>query len=287
GKEDPVLSAKQEKHLAQDILTGHRTVSAGTTLPREHALKQVYLPEQSHVRMVFKLVGTPLSKFKDTKEQAYERGIIHRNISERNVMICRDPGSLFKGFIHDFAYGFSWLRFLGHHEWVAELARWLQYCAEHGHEPIGPDTSEVLKDCKEQVGTPWFMAVQILQGKMTHEARHDLESFFWLLLYIVLRHTDHSLSSNPDVFRSIFQDVDEICHGLLVSKREFLVSHAPVWIEGNEGLSYILREFHALCKRNFTEGRAPVVRPVMTHHEVLLIFDRALNMQWPTANDGP
>lgn len=54
----------------EDILTGHRTVSAGTTLPREHALKQVYLPERSHVRMVFKLVGTPLSKFKDTKELA-------------------------------------------------------------------------------------------------------------------------------------------------------------------------------------------------------------------------
>ncbi|EPS93011.1 hypothetical protein FOMPIDRAFT_1093786, partial [Fomitopsis schrenkii] len=69
------------------------------------------------VRMMLKSVGTPLSEFRDTKElatafrdaikghrQAYEKGVVHHDISEGNVMICRDPGSPFKGFIHDFDF---------------------------------------------------------------------------------------------------------------------------------------------------------------------------------------
>lgn len=66
-------------------------------------------------------------------------------------MPCESQARLGKSFGFFLMYSFSWLRFLGHHEWVAELARWVQYCAEHGHEPIGADASEALKDCKEQV----------------------------------------------------------------------------------------------------------------------------------------
>ncbi|EPT03321.1 hypothetical protein FOMPIDRAFT_1046876 [Fomitopsis schrenkii] len=304
GREVPALSAKQEERLVQDILAGHRTISAGhnrdMTLPPKQMLAQVHLYERSHVRTVLKSVGTPLSEFRDTKELATAfrdaieghrlasvKGVVHRDVSEGNVMICRDPGSPLKGFIHDFDHSFSWLRFLGNQGWVAELTAWEQYCAEHGHEPAGRHDEDVLNDSKSRTGTPLFMAVQVLEGDMTHEARHDLESFFWLLLFIVLRHTDHSFSSKPHAFRKIFGRVDDSFPELLVWKRDFLVFQDPVWIEGNEGLSYILREFRALCKSNFTAGNAPIPSPGMTHRDVLDIFNRAFTMQWPTANDGP
>ncbi|EPT03336.1 hypothetical protein FOMPIDRAFT_54087 [Fomitopsis schrenkii] len=188
GKEVPALSAKQEERLAQDILAGHRTVSAGhnrdMTLPREKMLEQVHLYERSHVRMVLKSVGTPLSEFRDTKElatafrdaieghkQAYEKGIVHRDVSEGNVMICRDPGSPFKGFIHDFDFSFSWLRFLAKRNRVADLATWFRYCVEHGHEPSEPGDSDPLNDSKERTVSDfgWIVACPliVLSGNAT------------------------------------------------------------------------------------------------------------------------
>ncbi|EPT03332.1 hypothetical protein FOMPIDRAFT_89023 [Fomitopsis schrenkii] len=304
GKEVPALSAKQEERLVQDILAGHRTISAGhnrdMTLPPKQMLAQVHFYERSHVRTVLKSVGTPLSEFRDTKELAtafrdaieghrlaYVKGVVHRDVSEGNVMICRDPGSLFKGFIHDFDHSFSWLRFLGKQGWITELATWVQYCAEHGHEPAGPNDEDVLNDSKSRTGTPLFMSVDVLEGKMTHEARHDLESFFWLLLFVILRHTDHEHELGERAIRVIFGGAGDEFDTCKRSKVYFLAHDKPVQIKGNPALTHILKEFHALCKLNFVDYTGPVARPGMTHLQVLDIFDRALIMEWPTANDGP
>ncbi|EPT03318.1 hypothetical protein FOMPIDRAFT_1116313, partial [Fomitopsis schrenkii] len=309
GQEVPALSAKEEERLAQDIFAGHRTVSAGHNrdmkLPREKMLEQVHLYERSHVRTVLKSVGTPLSEFQDTKElatafrdaieghrQAYEKGIVHRDISEGNVMICRDPGSPFKGFIHDFDFSFSWLRFLAKRDMVVALATWWQHCIEHGHEPAGPGDADALNDSKERTGTPLFMAVQVLQGKMTHEARHDLESFFWLFLFIILQYTNHRHPSGHAAINEIFGTPGCTLGGCMLAKQGFLGFGTPFSImdsngKENIGLTYILQEFHVLCKRNFTGGAAPIARPGVTHRLVLDIFDRALTMAWPKTNDGP
>ncbi|KAI0726951.1 hypothetical protein C8Q72DRAFT_751951, partial [Fomitopsis betulina] len=304
GKAVPALSKKEEKRRVQDIRAGHRTVSAGhnrdTNLPPERALKQVYLHERSHVRMVLKTVGTPLADFNDTKElatafldaieghrQAYEKGVIHRDISEGNVMICRDPFSPFKGFIHDFDFSFSWLRFLAKRGMLGDLATWVKYCVEHGHEPTAPGESDPLNDSKERTGTPLFMAVEILRGKVTHEARHDLESFFWLFLYVVLHHTRHSRSLNPRAIRLIFGGPDDGFDDCLARKQSFLTFDEPVTVEGNVGLTYILKEFHALCSRSLPRSGVPAARPGMTHQDVIVIFKRGLAMDWPKANDGP
>ena len=131
------------------------------------------------------------------------------------------------------------------------------------------------------------MSVEVLQGKMTHEARHDLESFYWLLLFIVLRHVDLSLAPNPITFDGIFGFVGDDLDGLKRRKQSHLGYDKPLSIPQNDGMTYILKEFHALCKQNCTSGGAPISRPGMTHRDVLDIFDRALTMQWPTENDGP
>ncbi|KZT63176.1 hypothetical protein DAEQUDRAFT_185170 [Daedalea quercina L-15889] len=36
------------------------------------------------------------------------------------------------------------------------------------------------------------MAVEVLRRGIIHQARHDLESFYWLLLWLIFRHTKHS-----------------------------------------------------------------------------------------------
>lgn len=45
-------------------------------------------------------------------------------------------------------------------------------------------------------GTTYFMAVELLIAQndnlpTVHSACHDLESFYWLLVWLILRHTDH------------------------------------------------------------------------------------------------
>ena len=132
------------------------------------------------------------------------------------------------------------------------------------------------------------MSVQVLEEGMTHEARHDLESFFWLLLYIVLRYTNNSRSSKANAITGIFgsgYDLEQCKR----CKRDHLGYDHPVSVEGNDGLNHILKEFHALCKHNFTQGTAPIARPGMTHRDVLDIFDTAFTMSWqkPGAYDGP
>ncbi|EPT03324.1 hypothetical protein FOMPIDRAFT_1046879 [Fomitopsis schrenkii] len=298
GEEVPALSAKEEERLpvVQDILAGHRTVSAAhnrhTALPREKMLEQVHLYERSYVRTVLRSVGTPLSEFPETKELAtafrdaieghrlaYEKGVIHRDVIEGNVMICRDPDSPLKGFMHDFDHSFSWLRFLGKQGWDTELATWVQYCAEHGHEPAGPNNED---------GTPLFMSVNVLEGDMKHEARHDLESFFWLLLFIVLQHTSHNPSGREhDLIRVIFGGPGATLEQRKLNKFYFLALDKPARIKGNPGMTYILDVFHSLCRGNVTLGAKLEACPGMTHDEVLDIFNRVLTMKWPMDNDGP
>ncbi|KAH9830634.1 uncharacterized protein C8Q71DRAFT_681247, partial [Rhodofomes roseus] len=65
-------------------------------------------------RLVLGTVGIPISRFKSTREMVqalrdaidghrrmFEAGIIHRDISEGNIMISRGPGSSSTGFIQD------------------------------------------------------------------------------------------------------------------------------------------------------------------------------------------
>ena len=45
-------------------------------------------------------------------QEAFRKGILHRDISEGNVMISRDPGVPYKGLVQDFDYGLNWRKFL-------------------------------------------------------------------------------------------------------------------------------------------------------------------------------
>ena len=91
--------------------------------------------------------------------QAYEAGIIHRDVSEGNVMICRVEGASSKGFIQDFDFSFNWRRFLYRRSMKNNLATWEKYCVDHGHEP--PRPGDPINESKErtvsQPGMRWIV----------------------------------------------------------------------------------------------------------------------------------
>ncbi|KAH9915722.1 uncharacterized protein B0H18DRAFT_89201 [Fomitopsis serialis] len=114
-----ILSLQRGEPGGRDV--GHLTVTA------RHSVKGTAHAhnERSHVRLVLGTVGIPLSRFNSTKElvealrdaiighrAAYEAGIMHRDVSEGNVMISRNPNDTFKGYIQDFDYGLNWKKLL-------------------------------------------------------------------------------------------------------------------------------------------------------------------------------
>lgn len=60
---------------------------------------------------------------------AYRAGVLHRDVSEGNVLIAQDAP--FNGFIGDFDYSFSWKRFLRERGWKGTLDSWQQYVKTH------------------------------------------------------------------------------------------------------------------------------------------------------------
>ncbi|EPT03326.1 hypothetical protein FOMPIDRAFT_1116386, partial [Fomitopsis schrenkii] len=225
----------------------------------------------SQVRICLHTVGTPLADFQSTRElivafrdaieghrRAYELGgVIHRDISEGNVMMARHCAR-FHGFIHDFAYSFK-----------------------------KPDESKVrtvsASRCEIEMsflqGTKLFMAIEILSSEVTHEARHDLESFYWLLVYILLRHTNHDHPDGKAAFGELFT---------VVNSRQFAKFNfswitypaVPLTVPGNAPLNALLEGFRDALVGNFPSLLPP--RPQVTHAQILALFDQALAVEdWP------
>ncbi|KAH9836363.1 uncharacterized protein C8Q71DRAFT_79812, partial [Rhodofomes roseus] len=286
---------------------GQRTVTA-----RCRDVEHEY-NERSHTRLVMKTIGVPITQFESTYElvtalrdailghlQAYLAGIIHRDISQGNVMIARRPDGTIIGFIHDFDYAFSWRRFLERERKTASIEEWEKYAregykraiqnlkvrlaarrrgkdrAEPKAEPA-PDPRDPRNDHKQRTGTPHFMAIQVLDEhtRVPHEVHYDLESFYWLLVWIILRHTTYSHLDDEDAWHRLF---DATLYQGRALKKEWLSNEDTVYIESNEPLTNLLDGFRVLCKRS---NDNPDMR--LTHEEVLGLFDEALADRdaWP------
>ncbi|EPT02668.1 hypothetical protein FOMPIDRAFT_1105917, partial [Fomitopsis schrenkii] len=273
------------------VVPGHRTVSACC----RHAPPTF---ERGHIRLVIKTVGTPITDFESTYDmvcgirdaikahkRAYEAGILHRDISRGNVMLRRKADGSVGGFLHDFDYASNWKRFLADMQSDTSLAAWHAYTLEEYKKDMAKRNEKKKNKTEEQkqrTGTIYFMAVEILDKtfRITHEARHDLESFYWLLVWIVLRHvtcesyrTWHELFDCPN--SQIASDV----------KRAWLNGDEPrIIIDGNEALTELLEQFRLLCFRN-AYMKEPEQR--MTHNKVLRIFSFLLKRRtdWPEAGD--
>ncbi len=127
----------------------------------------------------------------------------------------------------------------------------------------------------------YFTAIDLLESPgIEHEVRHDLESFLWVLLWIVLHHTDHTYPDGPDAPYLIFGDRGWT-RGTL--KRALLFSPDCLAVRNNGPLSQLISHFKMLVGRSV--GYRSVVGQPMTHDEVLQIFDAVLaRVDWPSAN---
>ncbi|EPT01867.1 hypothetical protein FOMPIDRAFT_1161088 [Fomitopsis schrenkii] len=154
-----------------------------------------------------------------------------------------------------------------------------------GAQPSPRDRERRMMECKLRTGTFYFMAVEVLQRKMViHEARHDLESFYWVLLWLVLRHTRHSEYDYHGRLKDLFDQItEEKCAD---TKKLWLMRDVEGFeVYDNPPLNSLLEGFAKLCNGN-SELEPPLRVPSpVTHRSVLELFDRVLGRSdWPESD---
>ncbi|KAJ7497637.1 hypothetical protein FB451DRAFT_239568 [Mycena latifolia] len=250
----------------------HRTFTA-TLRNEEEALL-----DRCHDRTVLDRVGFPLEEFQTTKQLvqavrdaisghqiAFLAGVLHRDVSAGNVLIDEKTH---RGFLHDWDY--SQLT-------PAGLIRFTEL--------FGAPIEKIDKSLKDITGTYPFLAIDVLKHSQAqipehrHEVKHDLESFYYLLIWIALRHTDHQHPDREKACSFLFDDPQESKaislkeHWLSVHKNRLLVAN-------NRPLSTLIDDltvtfFHQTDHTFSTKTDA-------TYEAVLAHFDKALaSEEWP------
>ncbi|KAJ7623677.1 hypothetical protein FB45DRAFT_112564 [Roridomyces roridus] len=256
-----------------------------------------------HMRLLLTPVGTPLKDFDSTKSlvgalfcamrhhhTAYNAGVTHRDVSEGNVLFREVPlaGHEFNGFLLDWDY-----------------AEFTPAGAERFNErfPDNPlPAADVDKSLKDITGTFPFMAIEIIKNSdgvarhpVLHGPHHDLESFFWLLVWMVLRHTN--LNKDPLACSKLF---DRLGHEM---KYTYVGEPMPI-DKSNRPLYQLLDAYRQGVEDqnrpqpdtsnddSLITRRAKVAPPPhvdLTHDEVLVWFESVLmqsKLPWPENDEA-
>ncbi|PIL28127.1 hypothetical protein GSI_09778 [Ganoderma sinense ZZ0214-1] len=249
--------------------------------------------ERSHVRFVAAEVGRSVTHFRNTKELVTafrdavigyrtamtKGGILHRDISVGNILIVDNPASQDQccGFIHDFDY--SSMSRVAPQDDISSLPT-----AALDSLLLADDLHEFLK---ERTGTFLFMAIALLNPSpepIIHAIPHDLESFYWVLLWVVLRHTKHVVASMKGKSRhetcaEVFKQGD--AEEASKSKFFWVKFHVKYLdVTRNKPLTDLLKQFAVLINDD---------NVVLDYDQVLELFNTALASEsWPDAKlDGP
>ncbi|KAI0692471.1 hypothetical protein C8T65DRAFT_522545, partial [Cerioporus squamosus] len=245
--------------------------------------------ERSHMRLVIEDVGRTLTKAKNTKELvlalrdavighrlAFEKaGVLHRDVSVGNVLILdeAEDGS-FVGFIHDFDY--SAMTDVAPGDEVPPSAD-ADRADVDGLESMGVAVTYKNDERRERKGTYYFMALEILRRPVVHGVHHDLESFYWILVWVVLRHTVHNLPEAKA--QKVFAYGDDLTSA--GNKSEWLETIVDmIDIPDNQPLIKLLRDMAFLVIKSVG---SKISKPEpMTYDDVLQLFDEALaSPGWP------
>ncbi|KAI0750221.1 hypothetical protein C8Q80DRAFT_1166705 [Daedaleopsis nitida] len=266
---------------------------------------QYWYRERSHMRFVIDTVGRPLTRFKSTKELVKavrdacrghrlameQAGVLHRDVSVGNILIVDkpDPEAKFHGFLHDFDYSSMD---------ADEPAEGTDSEIETNYgsdddEEAEMDSSDIARDSsstgesdgqgappnlKERTGTYYFMAVELLERKaLVHEVWHDLESLFWVLLWVVLRHTAHKHPLKEKAASELFKYGDD--DAALGAKLRWLRKgdSEKLVIVNNKPLTRLLERFRKLVHASAVAGTQR-----LTYAAVEEIFEEALDSNgWP------
>ncbi|KAI0363870.1 hypothetical protein BV20DRAFT_83565 [Pilatotrama ljubarskyi] len=242
--------------------------------------------ERSHMRIVVDDVGRPLTQFHCARElvqairdaivghrQAREKAqVLHRDVSIGNILIVDEVNEKgFCGFLHDYDYS------------SIESDEDEGYASSSSASPL--QTAENANSShKERTGTYYFMAFEILRGVTSgptvHHIHHDLESFYWVLLWVVLRHTKHDHPKGQHACTQVFKFGDDSESSAM--KRDWIVdqARAPLGIADNEPLSTLLADLSDIVGDNFPQWkREPLY---LTYDRMLEKFDTALAKEsWP------
>ncbi|KAI0656364.1 hypothetical protein C8Q70DRAFT_921664 [Cubamyces menziesii] len=245
-----------------------------------------------HVRFVVDTVGRPLSRFKSTRELAMAMrdairghqiamkygGILHRDISNGNILIVDRPVPEkpdCKGVLHDFDYS------------SMTAVPPSENTSSSSSEPprlhrleLDEDDPEDVEHLKERTGTYYFIAHDLLEPNIVasvHDTCHDLESYYWVLLWIVLRHTkfieDYTcarlfpLGDDATAAEKKWSWANKLRQSLTV------IDNPP--------LTTLLHEFKRAVYHSLKEPEVGDPVP-LTYEAVLQIFDRAIARDdWP------
>ncbi|PCH39194.1 hypothetical protein WOLCODRAFT_57303, partial [Wolfiporia cocos MD-104 SS10] len=233
----------------------------------------------SHMRIVLDTVGESLDKFTSTKQLvqairdaiighllAYLSGVLHRDVSFGNVMLVHKGAVKFYGFIYDFDYSSP-------------------VDSSKLGTPLDMDERKNLRELenelKERTGTVEFMAMELIDADtktgVPHQAHHDLESFFWLLVCVVLHHTYHDHRKGKDAVAEI---IGATTPRQARERKETIFYRKMFTVKDNAPLSYLLKRLQLKEGprfRNITQIPVP-----LTYDTMLEVFDEALGMEgWP------
>ncbi|KAJ7457601.1 hypothetical protein B0H11DRAFT_2243360 [Mycena galericulata] len=185
------------------------------------------LLERCRLRTLLTPVGVLLTTFSSSKslvqalndavkqhQIAYEAGVLHRDISEGNILFNE---TTFEGFLVDFDYA----------EFTPTgLKNFATWFPERATEEREAKYTDISKSLKELTGTFPFLAIEILKKKPrpAHTAGHDLESIYWLLVWIILRHTQHP-GRDSTACHKLFDHGEETAAKL---KSTWIVDYTPL-----------------------------------------------------------
>ncbi len=127
-------------------------------------------------------------------------------------------------------------------------------------------------------GTYYFMAINLLlvppEG-VVHTISHDLESFYWVLVWVILRHTTHAHPSGDDTFLAVFPAGDDIkCS---TSKMLWLKFGAKkLTIPNNQPLTDLMLKLSTVVMNHY-------LLDTLDYDMVLQCFEDALapDQKWP------
>ncbi|KAL7279490.1 hypothetical protein ACG7TL_007333 [Trametes sanguinea] len=266
--------------------------------------------ERSHMRIVVDEVGRGLTEFRSTRElvaalrdavighqQAWLRaGILHRDVSVGNILIVDEPSSEASscGFLHDFDYSSMSPEEDPDTAPAADAAPSTQK-GPLSSDAAAPDPAD-NNGRKERTGTYYFIAYDLLLSQsrnVIHTAHHDLESAYWILIWVVLRHTNCSMNDQTpaQISKELFVYGND--RKSLRAKRSFVeeVAMDGLIVHGNEPLTKLISAFSGLVARQHDatvalrtgKKAADDDSGKLTYEAVLELFDGALatDVTWP------
>lgn len=111
---------------------------------------------------------------------------------------------------------------------------------------------------------------------VVHLVQHDLESLYWVFIWIVLRHTEHTHHNGVDACRKLFDhDDEEVCRS---QKLQWLASERQKFaVRDNRPLTILLAVFTKLVAKAHNDRRHP-----LEYDTIIRLFQRTLAMDaWP------